>query len=242
MNAVIHARYSTGAHQTEQSIEGQLRVCYDYAKREGLQIVGEYIDRALTGRNDDRPEFQRMLSDAKHKQFERVIVYKLDRFARNLYDFVIHEHTLKKFGVTVISAMEGIDDRPESIMLKALLAASAEYYSHELSQKVKRGRHDSALKGKFVGGTVPMGYKSIGGALVLDEFAAPLIKWAFEQYAAGMPRKQIIAELNVRGLRGNKGNALTKSALYGSFKSKKYIGVLEQSGVTIDGGCPAIVD
>lgn len=80
--AVIYARFSSH-RQTEQSIEGQLHVCYEYAQRKGIRIVGEYIDRALTGRSDDRPDFQRMISDARKKAFDYVLVYKLDRFARN---------------------------------------------------------------------------------------------------------------------------------------------------------------
>ena len=78
-NAVIYARYSSHTQQ-EQSIEGQLRDCYAYAEREGLKIVGEYIDRAISGRSDDRPDFQRMITDAGKKQFSLVIVWKLDRF------------------------------------------------------------------------------------------------------------------------------------------------------------------
>jgi DNA invertase Pin-like site-specific DNA recombinase len=242
MNAVIYARYSTGPQQTEQSIEGQLRVCREYAAREGWQIVDEYIDRALTGRSDDRPAFLRMMSDAKHKQFQRVLVYKLDRFARNLYDFVVYERTLNKCGVTIISVMEGISDNPEGILLKALLAASAEYYSAELSQKIKRGRVDGARAGKFVGGSVPFGYKTIGGRLIIDEVTAPHIKWAFEQYAAGVPRKQIADALNAHGLRTSRGEAFGHSSFQTAFRCEKYIGVLEQSGVRTEGGCPAIVD
>lgn len=80
--AVIYARYSSHGQQ-EQSIDGQLRDCYAFAEHQGYMIIGEYIDRALTGRNDDRPDFQRMLADARKKQFKYIIVWKLDRFARN---------------------------------------------------------------------------------------------------------------------------------------------------------------
>jgi DNA invertase Pin-like site-specific DNA recombinase len=86
--AVIYARYSSST-QTEQSIEGQLRDCYNYAAREGFNVIETYIDRALTGRTDNRPDFQRMISDARKMQFQYVIVYKLDRFTRNRYDSAI---------------------------------------------------------------------------------------------------------------------------------------------------------
>lgn len=136
-NAVIYARFSSHA-QNEQSIEGQLRICYEYAKREGLSVIEEYIDRALTGRSDDRPDFQRMISDARKKAFQYVIVYKLDRFTRNRYDSAIYKHKLKQCGVKVLSAMENIGDNPESIILEAVLEASAEYYSVDLSKNKAR--------------------------------------------------------------------------------------------------------
>ena len=146
-NAVIYARFSSHA-QNEQSIEGQLRDCHAFAEREGLTVVGEYIDRAISGKSDDRPDFQRMIADAKKRAFQFVIVWKLDRFARNRYDSAIYKHKLKQCGVKVLSAMENIGDNPESIILEAVLEASAEYYSVDLSQKIKRGRHESAVKGQ----------------------------------------------------------------------------------------------
>ena len=83
MRTVIYARYSPGSRQTEQSIEGQIRVCTEYCKTKGLEIVGEYCDRHITGKTDDRPEFQKLIADAKHKKFEAVVVYRTDRFSRN---------------------------------------------------------------------------------------------------------------------------------------------------------------
>ena len=92
---VIYARYSC-EKQTEQSIEGQLRVCHEFAERNGYIIVHEYIDRAVSGKTDKREQFQRMLQDSAKKEFDYVLVYKLDRFARNRYDSAINKATLKK--------------------------------------------------------------------------------------------------------------------------------------------------
>ena len=86
MNTVIYARYSAGPRQTDQSIEGQLRVCTDFCKQRGLTVIDTYCDRHISGRTDERPEFQRLIADAKRKKFEAVVVYKTDRFARNKYD------------------------------------------------------------------------------------------------------------------------------------------------------------
>ena len=158
LNAVIYARYSSH-NQTEQSIEGQLRDCYAFAEREGLQVIGEYIDRAITGRTDERPDFQRMIADARKQEFQRVIVWKFDRFSRDRYDSAIYKHKLKQCGVRVLSAMENVGEGDVSIILEALLEASAEQYSLDLSKKVLRGQRESRLKGTFLGGLTPIGYK-----------------------------------------------------------------------------------
>ena len=114
--AVIYARYSSDS-QTEQSIEGQLHVCQDYAKRNDITIVATYIDRAMTGTNDKRSDFQRLLRDSNKQAWDYVLVYKLDRFSRNKYEMAIHKKTLKDNGIKLISAMENIPDTPEGIIL-----------------------------------------------------------------------------------------------------------------------------
>lgn len=73
-NVVIYARFSSHT-QAEQSIEGQLRECYAFAERNDYIVVEEYIDRAISGTSDKRPEFLRMIEDSKKKNFEYVLVY-----------------------------------------------------------------------------------------------------------------------------------------------------------------------
>ena len=94
MNVVIYARFSSHS-QTEQSIEGQLKACYEYAERNSYTVIGEYIDRALTGTNDNRPEFLRMIEDSRKKTFQGILVYQLDRFA----DFVRGVHLFSRLDV-----------------------------------------------------------------------------------------------------------------------------------------------
>ena len=239
--AVIYARFSSAA-QNEQSIEGQLTVCNDYAERNGYVVVDEYIDRAISGRSDERPDFQRMISDARSGLFQYILVYKLDRFSRNRYDSAIYKVQLKKCGVKVISCMENIGDNPESIILEAVLEASAEYYSIDLAQKVKRGMIESAKKGKLLGNAAPLGYKNINAQLVPDPAVAPHITWAFQAYAAGTPKKEIIDELNRRGVRNQKGGLLTPSSLQTVFRNEKYIGVLDQHGYRFEDHHEALTD
>ena len=131
--AVVYARYSS-ERQTEQSIEGQLRVCTEYAKSNDIVIVDTYIDRAMTGTNDNRTDFQRMLKDASKQAWDYVLVYKLDRFSRNKYEMAMHKKTLRDNGIKLLSAMENIPDTPEGIILESLLEGMAEYYSADVSR------------------------------------------------------------------------------------------------------------
>ena len=146
MNTVIYARYSAGPRQTDQSIEGQLRVCTDFCKQRGLTVIDTYCDRHISGRTDERPEFQRLIADAKRKKFEAVVVYKTDRFARNKYDSAVYKRELKRNGIQIFYAAEAIPDGPEGIILESLMEGLAEYYSAELAQKIKRGMHERAIQ------------------------------------------------------------------------------------------------
>lgn len=139
--AVIYARYSCDK-QTEQSIEGQLRVCEEYAKRNDILILDTYIDQAMSGTNDNRPDFRKMIKDSANHTFELVLVYKLDRFSRNKYETAIHKKTLRDNGVKVISAMENIPDTPEGIILESLL----EGFKHTNGHKIKNLKLKSELK------------------------------------------------------------------------------------------------
>ena len=156
--AVIYARYSSDK-QTEQSIEGQLNVCNDYAKTNNIIVVGTYVDRAMTGKNDNRADFQKMLRDSNKRAWDTVLVYKLDRFSRNKYEMATHKKTLRDNGIKLVSVMENIPDTPEGIILESLLEGMAEYYSAELAQKVTRGMNECRKNGTYTGGPILFGYK-----------------------------------------------------------------------------------
>lgn len=148
MNGVIYARYSSD-NQREESIEGQLRECNDFAKRNDITIIDSYIDRAFSATTDRRPAFQKMIKDSAKNMFDVIIVWKLDRFARNRYDSAHYKAQLRKNGVKVISANENISEGSEGIILESVLEGMAEYYSADLSEKVIRGLTENAMKCKF---------------------------------------------------------------------------------------------
>ena len=241
-NAVIYARFSSHA-QNEQSIEGQLKECYAFAERSGLRIIHEYIDRALTGTTDKRPEFLQMIEDSKRKGFQFVIVYQLDRFARNRYDSATYKAKLKKNGVRVLSAKENITDDASGILIEGVLESMAEYYSAELSQKIKRGIAISASKCKFFGGKVPLGYKiDEKKDYVINEETAPIVKRMFEMLAGGYNYAQIARYMNERGIPTATGGKWGKNSFNSIFSNRRYLGKYIFHGEEIDGGIPQLID
>lgn len=242
MNAVIYARYSSDS-QREESIEGQLRECREYAERNNMTIVGTYIDRALSAKTADRPEFQHMIKDSAKELFEIVLVWKLDRFSRDRYDSAHYKHILKTNGVKVVSAKEHISEGPEGIILEAMLEGYAEFYSAELSEKIHRGQKENALKGKNNGGGVPLGYLLDKKAqkLVIDPTTAPLVVEVFEKYADGKSVRSIVEDFNARGLKTKRGQPFNINSFSSLLKNRKYIGEYRYQDVVIEGGVPAIV-
>ena len=214
LKAVIYARYSSNS-QREESIEGQIRDCTAYAERNGYMVIGAYADRAISGTTDDRPEFQKMIKDSKRKQFDLVIVWKLDRFARNRYVSAKYKAQLRQNGVRVISANETISDGAAGILTESILEGMAEWYSENLKENVIRGLSVNAEKCKWNGGTLPIGY-------VVDEeqhlqpnrLTAPYVVEAFKMYDEGYTLTQIRDHLNGKGLTNTKGRPLT----YGSIQ------------------------
>ena len=242
LNAVIYARYSSD-RQTEQSIEGQLRECYAFAKANDIAVIDTYIDRAISGKTDNRPAFQKMIEDSAKCQFQAVIVYRLDRFTRNRYDSAIYKARLKKNGVKVLSAMENLNGSPESIIMESLLEGMAEYYSVELSQKITRGMRENALKGKALGGQRILGYKVNSDCYFeIDETTAPVVVYIFKLYSSGKTVKEICDILNARGVKTARGGAFNKNSLHTILTNKKYIGIYKTKYGEIVGGIPAIID
>lgn len=221
--AVVYARYSS-ERQTEQSIEGQLRVCKKFAKDNDYIILDEYIDRAMTGTNDNRFAFQQMIRDSARGDWQYVLVYKGDRFSRNRIESAIHKKTLRDNGVKLVSATENIPDTPEGIILESLLEGMAEYYSAELSQKVKRGRNESRLKRQFMGGPVPFGWDIVNKKPVINDNEAAVIQRVYAEYIDGKTARQITCALAAEGVVDKRGNPFKESAIYKMLRQVKYIG------------------
>lgn len=241
MKAVIYARYSSDS-QREESIEGQLRECKEYAERNDITVLCTYIDRALSAKTDNRPEFQRMIKDSAKGLFDIVLVWKLDRFARNRYDSAHYKAILKKNGTKVVSAKEAIAEDSTGILLESLLEGYAEFYSVELSEKIHRGQKENALKGLNNGGGIPLGYLlGKDQRLEVDPVTAPVVVEIFTRYAEGETVRAIVESLNERGLQTKRNKPYSMSSFNAILKNRKYIGEYKYQDVVIPGGVPAIV-
>ena len=244
--AAIYARYSSNS-QTEQSIEGQLDVCKRYAKDNDLQVVATYIDRAMTGTNDNRPDFQRMLKDSEKANWDAVLVYALDRFGRNSVEVAINKQKLKKTGKILVSATQRTSDNLDGtknldgIILENVYIGIAEYYSAELSQKVLRGLNENRKKGLFCGGGVPYGYRVENKRFYVDEQCAEIVRKIYVLYSLGATVPQIRNELNKQNVLF-KGKPFNTGHIYKILSNERYSGKYTVHGETYTNTFPKIVD
>ena len=238
--AVVYARYSCD-RQNEQSIDGQLRVCQEYANKNDIFIIDTYIDKAMSGTNDGREAFQKMLKDSDNQNWDYVLVYKLDRFSRNKYEMAIHRKHLKDNNIKLISVMENIPDGPEGILLESLLEGMNQYYSEELSQKTKRGMNETRLKGNFIGGYVNFGYYRDGAKLKVNLDEAEILVKIFTDYVNGKKVSEIARELNEQGIK-NKGNMFLSTTIHHFLRQEKYTGIYKVNGQVYDKIYPPIID
>ena len=215
-------------------------MCNEYAKKNNYLIVDTYIDRAVTGTTDNRVAFQKMIKDSYKKQWSAVTVYKLDRFSRNKYEMAMHKKTLKDNGVKVVSATEFVPDTPEGIIFESMLEGYAEYYSAELSQKIRRGNNESRRKGNLTGGIIPYGYKNVNKKAVIVPEHADVVRYIYSQYSAGVYVKDIIADLSSRGI-FYYGKPFVQNTIYKILKNERYSGIYRFDGEVFDNIYPQIV-
>ena len=241
MTAVIYARYSSD-NQREESIEGQIRECTAYAEKNGITIVKHYIDRAISAKTDNRPEFQQMIKDSDKKLFDIVLVWKLDRFARNRYDSARYKTQLKKNGVKLMSATEIISEGPEGIILESVLEGYAEYYSADLAEKVVRGQTENILKGRCNGGRGTFGYTlDSERKFHIDPLISPFVLESFKKYNEGSTMKEIRDWLNENGIKNPVGGAFTYNSVEHMLKNRRYIGELKFRDVVVPDAIPPII-
>jgi site-specific DNA recombinase len=261
--AALYVRFSSN-NQRDESIEAQIRAAEEYAKRNNLQIVKIYCDKALSGTTDRRPEFLQMIEDSGKGLFSVVIVHKLDRFSRDKYDSAHYKRILKKNRVRLISVLEHLDDSPESAMLESVLEGMNQYYSKNLAREVMKGMKENAYQCKHTGGLPPIGYAVDPETkkYIINEKEKGIVQIVFSMYLNGYGYDQILQVLGEKGYKGRTGRPIGKNTILEMLKNEKYTGTYvfnltdgkdafgqrnsnrkkpDDEVIRIEGGMPAII-
>ena len=228
--AACYLRVST-EDQTEYSPDAQLAAIRKYCRDNGIDLDPAHIyrDDGISGRSAaKRPGFQAMIAAARRGDhpFDLILVHKLDRFARSREDSVVYKSLLQReCRVRVVSVTEPIADDKTAIIMEPILEAMAEYYSANLSEEVKKGMTQKALRGELQS-TPSWGYRAVAGKLVPDPELAPVVRSIFERFAAGEGFYPLARWLNESGFRTYRGNRFENRTVEYMLRNPVYIGKL----------------
>lgn len=208
----------------------------EYALKRQWTIVEEFIDEAESVRTANRPEFQRMIASAKQKDapFNAILVWKLNRFARNREDSIIYKSLLRKRGIQIISTNENLDEGPTGKLLEGIIESIDEFYSANLSQDTIRGLKENTMRGFWNGGVPPFGYdfdfvkmgNNTKRKLKVNEAQSPIVKKIFGLSIEGMGIKEISKILNRDGFKRKSGQSWTNSSISYILNNPIYTGCL----------------
>ena len=149
IRAALYARVSTFAGQDPQM---QLRELREYCQRRGLQIVGEYVDRGISGSKERRPALDKLLTDCRKRLVDTVVVYRYDRFARSLRQLVNALEEFRSLGIDFISLHEGVDTTtPNGRLIFGIFASIAEFERELIRDRVRSGLASAKARGKRLG-------------------------------------------------------------------------------------------
>lgn len=239
-DAVIYARYSSH-NQRDVSIEQQIEACRKHAAELGLTVTATYEDRAISGKTDKRPSFQRMMRDAEQHKFAYVLAWKSNRIGRNMMQALVNESRLVDCGVKVFYAEEDFDDNAAGRFALRSMMNVNQFYIENMAEDVKRGLYDNAKKG-LVNGSLPLGYKrGADGKPEIDEPKAAIVREIYTRVAAGELFASIAADLNARGIRTARGREWNKGSFHVLCHNDRYRGIYMYGDIRIPGGMPRII-
>lgn len=239
--AVIYARYSSH-NQREASIEQQIKWCMEYAERNGYSVIGIYSDKAISGKTDNRPQFQRMMRDSKKGLFDYVIAWKSNRMGRNMLQAMTNTAKLAEQGVRCLYTEESFDDTAAGRFALRNMMNVNQFYSENLAEDVRRGMMDNAEK-CMVNGRVSFGFrKGKDGKFEIQEDEAAIVREIFERILEDWSQVDIINDLNARGIKTHSGGTWKPQSFNTLLQNEQYIGVYKFAEVRIEGGIPAILD
>lgn len=241
-SAAIYARYSSH-NQKDASIEQQVEQATQYAADLGLEIVAVYADRAVSGKTDRRPNFQRMMRDADSGKFRVLIAWKSNRIGRNMLQAMQNEQRLREAGIHVLYTEEEFDDTAAGRFAARSMMNVNQFYSENMAEDIKRGMIDNAMRCKVASGAIPYGYKSGDGLKYeIDEPKAEIVREIYRRVLDGDAYVDIANDLNARGIKTRLGNSWNKGSFHTILRNERYTGVYIYEDIRIEGGIPQIID
>ena len=239
--AAIYARYSSSV-QNDASIEQQVAECQEYARQHGLMIVATFEDRAISGRSDNRPGFQKMLRAAERHEFQVLLAYKSNRISRNMRNALVYEERLFQAGVKVVYCKEEFGDNATGRFMLRMMMNMNQFYSENMAEDIRRGMVDSAAKGKVVG-VIPYGYKKgEDGRFAIDDQTAPVVQEIFRRFLNDESYADIARELNARSILTKRKQPWGKNSFHSILVNERYTGVYIYGEVRTEGGMPQIIE
>lgn len=248
MNCFTYARVSTEKQaEKELSIPAQLQAMRDFARQHDWTIVSEFIEPGASAKTTDRPALQDLLARVRNgdSSVEVVLVHKIDRLARNVYDHATIKAVLTQRGVRLASVTENTDTSVSGELVENIMASIAQFYSANLSEEVKKGMRQKVLQGGWPH-RPPMGYRIVrsaeGSALEIDPVKGPLVRRAFELYATGWFSIDALSRrLAADGLVARNGNPVAPAHLRRLLAHSFYTGVIRWNGLEVKGAHESLV-
>jgi site-specific DNA recombinase len=227
LSCVIYLRVSDEKQTRGASLSDQERTCREFAARAGYKVVAVYRDDGRSAWKDDlrhRPQFEQLLADAgqRGRRWCAVVVFKLDRFARKARIYHTSRYELERAGVQLLSATEPNESSAAGRLSSGMLAQFAEFYSDQLSERIRASHQGKAARGEWVG-DVPFGYVRAGKSIV----PGPLWLWVvciFVAYSQGATTPQLAAALNAAHVPLRSGKPWTKDSVQMVLRNHAYVG------------------
>ncbi len=225
-----YIRVSTERQVEGYSIDGQITQIEQFCQFNGYDLVDIYADRGISGKSMNRPALQRMLQDAKNGKLDCVIVYKINRLARNTSDLLTIVEELHRQNVEFFSLSERMEVKNSTgKLLLNILASFSEFERNTILENIYTGQYQRALEGYYQG-NIPLGYSNIPDnkkELMINQHEANIVNYIFESYAKGHGYRKIANALNHKGYVTKKGNPFSISAVTYILSNPFYIGKIQ---------------
>jgi site-specific DNA recombinase len=249
LRCAVYTRKSSeeGLEQEFNSLDAQREACEAYIasqRSEGWALVRDhYDDGGISGGTLERPALQRLLSDIKEGLVDVVVVYKIDRLSRSLIDFSKLVEVFDRNNVTFVSVTQSFNTTTSMGRLTLnILLSFAQFEREVTAERIRDKVKASRMKGIFMGGNPPYGYKPKDRKLVIDEEEGNNVRWIFSRFLEIGSATELAREATRRGIHTPRGNAMSKNFLYRILNNRVYIGEAVHKGTGYAGEHQRLID